>query len=1339
MRLDKRQWLIGVLAVALLVPTIPPSASEASPDRAAASTRAADSKESSAMTRAARTGHRVEVTGARTETGEVYANPDGTKTLEQHPEPVRVRQGTGWVAPDPTLRHTAGGRVVPAATTLQISLSGGGMGDLLTIGRTGADLRLGWPGRLPAPILDGDTATYAEVLPGVDLQIKVGAESFSHLLLVKNRQAALNPALQQLRYPVKTNGLSLKIRPDGTTVAADHAGKPVFTAATAMMWDNRPSPRQARVGLSLANGNELVLTPDRRLLTDPATRFPIAVDPSFSGPMIRWLHVNVRMGNQNGWGYDTNNGGAKVGRAWQDTTNLYRSMFQVPTSSGAMSIGGSTIISATFRITLDHTPTGTATPVELWQLKDLDPNAFLNWDTTINSHWLRWLDTRNGAAWTGQQPDQPMEFNATPVKEVVQAAADARAATISFGLKAPDENSQAQWKKFYPNTATLAITYNTVPRMPKGLALSRPRPCGTAASPTRIGTATPQFAAVGNDPDVGDNLVNTLQIRDTAGGVVYENALAPVASGAAFSWPEVSAGALAQGVPYRYRAFTRDAIVTGEATPDCWFIVDLVKPVVPRIQSTDFPDGMDGPRKANEAGTVTFLPGGGDTDVAEYAYGFAKEKMTMRVKAGADGTAVVPITIPPNPLTGVPSLRLFVRAIDQAGNASTEHPAWTMYAQSPVGSPPKVRGDTNGDGFADVTSVFDLGFGRTAVWNFTSKGGPGFQTGVIGWDTGEGGGFSLYRTRPVQADLNGDGRTDLAMFREGAGHQIWLYKLISDGNRYDSGAAVWTSGPNGWPLSTARMVAGDVDGDGKADIVVQNAGTGTNWQALVFLAANNFQQPVTWAQAAAGNDWSKSAPLLADVDGDHKADLISMRNLTGCRTAIDVYKSTGTAFAAASTVYDSGAGNFCWERSKPAVADTDGDGKDDIVSLYEYSASDAGLTVFRSTGTGFTPTSWWRRSGELDLSKATLTTGDFDGDHKDDAAVLYAGGATGDRQIYTFKSSGTSFADKSLGWDGPVGAVTGPKFDIESRQYELVNRNSGKCLNVEGASTANGARYIQYQCLPVDLNARFRVVPIPGTDQYSLRPAHTAVGQGPVKCADVLNSDTSDGAPVIQHLCGGGNGDPFANQQMTIEYVDGSSYDTVVQLRFAHSGKCATVQDAGTADFAAIIQQTCGQVSNQQWILRPAFNATQLGENGTAGYRTEAATGSAVLDVVNCEPTDPGRIRMWDWVPGSPCQKWRLQSLGDDVYKIIRPDTGQAVDVNGCSKVPRATVQVWASNDSECQRWRIEPTPGGSYSVVAVSSGLSMDVSGCSPATGTEVITWFYHGGPCQRWLFKKQ
>ncbi|WP_344157284.1 RICIN domain-containing protein [Kribbella yunnanensis] len=1310
------------------------------------------SPDARAMATALRTGQPVELTDQRTETGQVFANPDGTKTMEQHSQPVRVRKGRDWVAPDPSLRLEADGLIRPVATISPLVLSGGGDQNLVSIGKPGSQIRLGWPATLPKPVLSGNIATYPSVMPGVDLQITAEVDRFSQLLVVHNREAAANPALATLSFPISADGLTLRVNPDGSTSGTDRDGKLVYTADRPTMWDasSVEKPRFAKLGIKHVGGR-FVITPDRKLLTDPAAKYPLSIDPSISGTSVNWLHINKESSQADGWTYDRSSSAsdplrAKVGPRYGEPANVYRSMFLMRTVSGAQAIAGSTILSAQFRITLDWSSSGTAKPVQLWSLTDLDTaNKNINWGTTTPSYWKTLLDTRSGAAWP-EEKSLPMEFGepdvSTPLRTLVQNVANARKPTLSLGLRSPNEGTtteaQYHWKKFIPSSAALAVTYNTAPKMPKGLSLTRPRPCGTAAAPTPVLTAQPQWASVADDPDLGDNVTTTLQIKDPAGAVVHESAVGPTVSGAAFAWPETPVGKLTNGVVYSYTAFTKDAAnATSPSTPACYFVIDTVAPAVPVIESTDFPDAGDPVTEARKVGKVTFKPGGSETDVDEYVYGFQADAMVSRVKAVADGSATIPITVHPDPVTGVPSARLYVRAVDRAGNSSGSRQAWELTAKSPTGPAPSVRGDSNGDGRADVTAVLDHGFGRTGIWNVVSAGST-FYAGQMAWDTGEGTGFSLAKVKPVQGDFDGDGRTDMAVFRSGAGGRMWLYKLPSDGNEYQNPPAVWTTETAGWQLNTARVVAGDVDGDGKDDIVVQNAGTGDNWQAQIFRAADNFAVPVNWVAATAGNTWSRSAPLIVDIDKDGKSDLLSVRNLTDCRTAVDLYRSTGTAFAAATTIYDSGVDGFCWDKSRFTVADPDGNGRDDVVALTENTSTDGTVVVFASNGTSLTKSDWRRVTG-LELAKMTNVSGDYDGDKLEDIGLLYAA-ADGDREVYTLHSTGTSFNDKVKTWSGEVGAVTGPKFDIEHRQYELVNKNSGKCLNVKGSAVTDNAQFIQFGCVGTALNERFRLMPIAGTDQYSIRPVHTAVDTGPVKCLSAAAGSSQDDTNAVQSTCGGGLGEPRAWEQVTFDYVDGSAYETVVHLRFAHSNKCLDVAGASLDDSALIQQQECGQSTSEQWILRPAFNATQLGGTGTTRYRIDTPVSTTtVLEVPKCVTAASTQIKMGTWSSASLCQKWTLKSLGDDMYKIVDGNSKTPLDIKGCSKLPRATMIIFPDNTSECQKWRIEPTPGGTYSVIAVSSGLSLDIANGSSAAGAEVISWFYHGGKGQRWAFKPQ
>lgn len=1290
--------------------------------------------EAASLAAARRTGTRVEVDGLRTETTQVFANPSGSLTMEQHVLPVRVRRGAGWVPVDTTLTRRPDGSVQPGATATDIRLSGGGTTPLVTLGRPGAQLRLGWATALPAPRLAGDTATYPEVLPGVDLRVRVDQVGFSQVLVVKNREAARHPALRQLRYPLATTGLTVHTASDGTTVARDSTGTPVFAAGTPMMWDSpapsttakdrvaadsagvSPSRRQARMATTLA-GTDLVITPDQAMLAADDTRYPVSIDPSFAGAQYRWTHVSKTYPNQSYWSYNREEG-ARVGyQGWSSPYELYRAFFQLDTSK----INGSKVRSTYFAITLDHSADCALSPADLWSTRSIDPAVALTWNNSA-SHWIAKLATASGKANEGSacpQPDMGMEFASATLTSLVQTAANSRAGFITLGLRTPLETSKYQWKRFHPNTARIVVEYNNVPRAPSKLTTTRPVPCGTAADPAPVDTAQPQFSAVGYDAD-GQNLTSELQIYRSDGVLAHAVTSTATTSGAAFSWPTVPSGKLAHGSTYHYRARSSDGLDPGPFTGDCHFVVDTVSPLLPSVSSTDYPDGRP-VIPARTAGTVTLRANSGDTDVTEFRYGFQQDTTTMRVKAGADGTATIPITVWPDPVTGVPSRRLYVKAADAAGNVSPTTAAWNLTTLDNPAPVPHVRNDTNGDARGDVTAVLDHGFGRTAVWNVVARDG-GFHTGTMAWDSGQNGGFPATHTRAVSGDFTGDGRTDLAVFREDPDRKISLYLLESDGNRYEAAAApVWSGGPAIWSLSMARLAAGDVNDDGKADIAVQVDEGNGNWRISVF-PGGAMGAPTTWLQAPAGSPaWVHSMPLLADVDGDGRADLVIMRNAGGCRTTTVMHQSTGSGFtAAAVTLHDSAAGANCWDRATPVVGDVTGDGRDDIVVMYDHGTTDTALWVFQSTGTAMVASQWWRTANEVDAAKTVPTTGDFNADGRDDVALVQACCAAGGRQVWTLGSTGTAFAARVLGWQESVDTVAGPRRPVEHRSYELLARHSRRCLEVPGGSTVDNQLLDQWDCVAGSVHERFQLAPVPGTELYTLRAVHSA------KCAGVAASGTGDGAAVTQTPCD----ETLASQHVTVGYVDGGG-DTVVQLRFAHSGKCGAVAADDTANGADFVQQPCAATASQQWILRPAYNTRQL--DGL--YRITSQVGGKVLDVQSCATSDGANVRVWDWTGTSKCQRWTLRSLGDDVYQIIDGNSGKALDIAGCSPADEAVATIWTPSGSICQRWRIEPAGGGAYSIFATNTGKALDIKSCSAATGADVVLWPYRGATCQRYL----
>src|SRR5919204_323416 len=109
---------------------------------------------------------------------------------------------------------------------------------------------------------------------GVDLRLDAGAQGFHEVLIVKTRQAAANPSLARLRFGVRASGLSLRAGEGGTVELVDAKGRVVFSSPPPAMWD---AARHHSLGRFEVAPGALGVVPDRRLLADPATVFPVSI------------------------------------------------------------------------------------------------------------------------------------------------------------------------------------------------------------------------------------------------------------------------------------------------------------------------------------------------------------------------------------------------------------------------------------------------------------------------------------------------------------------------------------------------------------------------------------------------------------------------------------------------------------------------------------------------------------------------------------------------------------------------------------------------------------------------------------------------------------------------------------------------------------------------------------------------------------------------------------------------------------------------------------------------------------------------------------------------------
>jgi lysophospholipase L1-like esterase len=169
---------------------------------------------------------------------------------------------------------------------------------------------------------------------------------------------------------------------------------------------------------------------------------------------------------------------------------------------------------------------------------------------------------------------------------------------------------------------------------------------------------------------------------------------------------------------------------------------------------------------------------------------------------------------------------------------------------------------------------------------------------------------------------------------------------------------------------------------------------------------------------------------------------------------------------------------------------------------------------------------------------------------------------------------------------GVAGTARAATVDTNA-SYVLVNRGSGKALDVAGASAADGAALSQW-ARHDGANQRFQFVDS-GGGYYRLKAQHSG------KVLDVLNNSAADHADIVQW--GDANS---ANQQFRLA----DSSDGYVRLISRSSGKAVEVQNASTADGAKVVQFSDWGGANQQWQLVRATGV--LAQVHTAGRVKDA-------------------------------------------------------------------------------------------------------------------------------------
>jgi hypothetical protein len=580
---------------------------------------------------------------------------------------------------------------------------------------------------------------------------------------------------------------------------------------------------------------------------------------------------------------------------------------------------------------------------------------------------------------------------------------------------------------------------------------------GTGASNTRVTEAfdlpnlvqTPTFSisdATGNGngvPEPGEPIVITVPLTNQTGGPAT-GVTAQIVGGGSANYGTINHGqTVSQPMTYTVPAgaacgsfhtitinvnsslgatsFTRSFLlgspvsvltenfdgVTAPAFPAGWTAVS-VQSGVNFVTTTNTPDSVPNAAYAADPSTV-----GGGTDLTTPAINMPSANAALEFRhrfdseAGWDG-GVVEIAIGAGAFTDIIT----------AGGTFLQNGYNGPLGSNGVNNPLNSRNAWSGDSGGYITTAIRLPAsvnGQSVRFKFRF-GADDNTTGTgpnPGWyidNVKVIGSYSCTNVNPPiksRADFDGDGRTDLSVFRSGT----WYL------NRSTAGFTAF-----GWGTSGDRVVPGDYDGDGKTDTAVFRATADPAQPDFYVLNSNGFT--VTAASWGTTGD----IPVVADYDSDSKSDFGIYRPSSNTWF---ILKSNGTF---TSTVFgQSGdvpvAGNFA-------------------------GTTDADLTVFRSSTnswvtqpSGGGPVLNFVHGAAGDI----LVPADYDGDNIDDRAVFRP--STG--QWYVLKSTDGSVQIISWGTAGDV-PVPGD-YDGDGKDDAAVYRNGQWWLNqsTAGVVTAN--------------------------------------------------------------------------------------------------------------------------------------------------------------------------------------------------------------------------------------------------------------------------------------------
>jgi FG-GAP-like repeat/FG-GAP repeat len=327
-------------------------------------------------------------------------------------------------------------------------------------------------------------------------------------------------------------------------------------------------------------------------------------------------------------------------------------------------------------------------------------------------------------------------------------------------------------------------------------------------------------------------------------------------------------------------------------------------------------------------------------------------------------------------------------------------------------------GDVNGDGFSDL--VVGSNGGNNAFVYFGSAAGASTTSSWTG--TGAAGSLYGYCVAPA-GDVNGDGFSDVIVGATGVSSNTGAAYVYTGSAAGTLTTTTWTKAGAAGETGFKVACAGDVNADGYSDVLVGVSGVpgplgGTAYAGAAYLyngSATGLSTTASWSKTGAANSDYGTVAAAGDVNGDGYADVIVGASGTSSSTGA-AYVYFGSSSGLSTTVSWTGTGpvaNSNYGFSLGTAGDVNADGYSDIiVGTYAVGGNAGAAYVYYGSASGPALTASWTGTGAVNsyYGGSVASAGDVNGDGYSDIIVGApgVGGASG--AVYVYYGSATGLA-----------------------------------------------------------------------------------------------------------------------------------------------------------------------------------------------------------------------------------------------------------------------------------------------------------------------------------------